>query len=223
MHPRWPVPNPWTSFTHPRPKDCGQEGLLRSFSLSCTTVWVQPPRLCCSSPRLLTLYFHSFGPMRPWPTALSESWGFQGSPSCLESHSQLPAPCLKRDHSCSDGLWGAEQKAYLPTSTSGAQCQPRCSQMLPLECSRPQPSRSPAPGKTCLSRLPTRLPASECGPFSPMNTSAPPPPALTGASNKPYTDEASTEGPATPQPPRTPRSPALSSGPLDRGLGTLGS
>lgn len=59
--------------------------------------------------------------------------------------------------------------------------------------------------------------------FSPLNTSAPPPPALTGASNKPYTDEASTEGPATPQPPRTPRSPALSSGPLDRGLGALGS
>lgn len=92
-HLRRPAPGPWTPFTHLRPKDCGQEGPLRSFSLSCITV--QPPCLCSSRTQVVTLCFHGFGLIRPWPTALSESGGFQGSRSFLGRHSPalLPARC----------------------------------------------------------------------------------------------------------------------------------
>lgn len=103
-----PQPQGPPPFTHLRPKDCGQEGTLRSILLSCITA--QHPLLCSSPAQLVTLCFHGFQLMRPWPEALSESggspwWGaggvFQGSPSCLGCHSSalLPAPCLLLSHS----------------------------------------------------------------------------------------------------------------------------
>lgn len=48
MHPRRPVPNPWTPSLTEGPKDCGQEGPLEASCFH-TTVWVQSLRLCSSS------------------------------------------------------------------------------------------------------------------------------------------------------------------------------